>query len=92
MIDDVIIELDGNQHFKEVTIFKNDVIDARRIDLEKMKNAKQNSYIVIRIYQPDVYYDVMDWKIMLKDAIDKKRSCYISSNDIYSDWPRYEDL
>lgn len=64
----IIIELDGRQHFEQVMKWKSP--DEQRIrDLYKMKCANDNKYSVIRIIQEDVYNDKNDWTNKLTDAI-----------------------
>jgi very-short-patch-repair endonuclease len=50
-----IIELDGNQHFKEIKMFKNSVKESLKRDVFKMQKAIKEGYKIIRIYQEDVY-------------------------------------
>ena len=72
----IIIELDGDQHFEEVAIWKNNPEEQFRRDLYKMAIANRNGYSVIRIYQPDVYSNKIKWidRIILaiKDIIRTK--------------------
>jgi len=72
----VIIELDGDQHFEKIKYWKNDKDKQYFRDLYKMAMANRNGYSIIRIYQPDVYYDRIDWtaKIILaiRDIIRNK--------------------
>jgi very-short-patch-repair endonuclease/DNA-directed RNA polymerase subunit RPC12/RpoP len=67
----LIIELDGAQHFQQVSNWKCYKETTKR-DVYKMKQAIRNGYTVIRLLQENVYYDQTDWKINLTKAIKKK--------------------
>jgi len=64
----IIIELDGNQHFKQILNWKPPEIQ-RDNDKYKMKCALQNKKHIIRILQNDVYYDKNDWYNKLINTI-----------------------
>lgn len=55
----LIIELDRNQHFN---------LTAER-DKYIIKQLTANGYSIIRIYQPDIFYDKNDWQTKLIDNI-----------------------
>lgn len=76
----VIIELDGIQHFQQVSNWGTpEKIQAR--DKFKQDLALANSYRVIRIYQEDFWKDAsFDWRKQLLDAI-----CCEEKNVIYLD-------
>jgi len=76
----IIIELDGIQHFEYVSLFNNNVEDRQNIDFYKMFQAYKNNHSFIRIFQEDVFLDNNDWKNKLKKCIDK----IIKSNNIMS--------
>ena len=76
----IIIELDGRQHFEYVSHFDNNVEERQITDLYKMFQAFKNNHSFIRIFQEDVYNDNNDWENKLKDCIDK----IIKSNHIMS--------
>jgi hypothetical protein len=76
----IIIELDGRQHFEYVSRFKNNVENRQNIDFYKMFQAYKNNHSFIRIFQKDVFLDNNDWKNKLKNCIDK----IIKSNNIMS--------
>jgi len=66
----IIIELDGSQHFIQVSNWK--APDENLInDKYKMKCANDNNYSVIRIIQDDVYNDKYDWLKELDNNIKK---------------------
>lgn len=70
----LIIELDGPQHFNDISYFKSSSEDNIKNDIIKMYNATENGFSIIRIYQPEVYEDSYDWKNKLLQ--------YIKSYDI----------
>ncbi len=84
----IIIELDGRQHFEQVSNWSTPEEQYER-DTYKMECANQNGYSVIRITQEDVYDDTFDWYKMLKESIEtiiQKESVenhYISYEDDY---------
>ncbi|MDD4931690.1 MAG: zinc-ribbon domain-containing protein [Candidatus Colwellbacteria bacterium] len=57
-----IVEIDGDQHFKDIDHWKSlsEVISEN--DRFKSDRALENGYNVIRIYQPDIWKDNIDWK------------------------------
>ena len=66
----IIIELDGNQHFKQIMNWKSSK-KTQETDIYKMKCANENGFSVIRIIQTDVLYDVYDWKQELYNNIEQ---------------------
>ena len=66
----IIIELDGEQHFTQVSSWKSPEFTQER-DIYKMKCANENGYSVIRILQDDVYNNKYDWLNELKLYIEK---------------------
>jgi very-short-patch-repair endonuclease len=66
----IIIELDGRQHFEQVSNWNSPEENQHR-DKFKMKCANDNNYSVIRILQEDVFYDTFDWINEIKQAIQK---------------------
>jgi very-short-patch-repair endonuclease len=69
-IEKIIIELDGEQHFKQVMKWKTPE-ETQTNDKYKIKCANINGYSVIRILQEDVYEDKYDWLKELDDNIKK---------------------
>ncbi len=65
----IIIELDGEQHFKQVLKWTSPEKQLER-DLYKMKCANDNGFSVIRILQEDVFNDTFDWYSILKESIE----------------------
>lgn len=68
----IIIELDGDQHFKQVSNWKSPDLVFKN-DIYKMICANKNGFSVIRITQDDVYKDKINWKIFLKESIEHIR-------------------
>ena len=65
----IIIELDGIQHFEQVMSWENPD-ETRNTDIFKMKKATTNSHHVIRLFQKDIWKDKYDWKTYLKSKIE----------------------
>ena len=84
----IIIELDGQQHFEQVGNWK-PLKNTHEKDIYKMKCANSNGFTIIRISQSDVYYNRLDWKNILKTHIKQyiaPEYVYISSNDLYNNF------
>jgi len=87
--DKIIIELDGVQHFKDIISWHTTLKETHENDIYKMKCANNNSFSIIRIYQPDVWNDTYDWINELKDNIEKIRlekiiqNIYMCKNNEY---------
>jgi hypothetical protein len=64
----LIIELDGDQHFKQVSNWA-DHNETRVKDVLKMYLALKNGYTVIRLLQDDVFFDKNNWKEKLNSVI-----------------------
>lgn len=58
----VIIEMDGGQHFKQVSNWLSPEETLRR-DIFKMQKAEEAGYRVIRVLQEDVYRGGREWFI-----------------------------
>ena len=89
----IIIELDGKQHFKQVSNWKN-AENTRTRDKYKMKKANENGFSVIRLIQLDVLIDNYNWleelvaNIELISASGKVQNifmCKKNEYDIYKD-------
>ena len=72
-IDEIklIIEIDGPQHFKQISNWGK-CEDIQYRDLFKMLKALNNGYSIIRIYQDDIWKDKYNWK----DDINNKIKIY----------------
>ena len=74
-IEDIklIIEIDGEQHFTSNNKFNNydekKLQKQRNTDIYKMKCAEENGYHILRLYQPDVWNDKINWKKKIKKFI-----------------------
>lgn len=80
-IGKVLIECDGEQHFRDVTRFKNNATHTRERDIYKMKCALAHGYRIVRLVQEDVWLDKIKWYEQLIDAIAyDDRIIYISSD------------
>ena len=82
----LIIELDGAQHFRQVSNWKSPY-ETMATDVFKMTKALENGFSVIRISQEDVWNDVGNWEDCLNDAIscvyDQPTCVFISESEIY---------
>ena len=67
--DNIIIELDGNQHFKQVSNWQSPEENFEN-DKYKENCANENGYSTIRIIQEDVWNDKYDWCKELCEAIE----------------------
>jgi len=85
----IIIELDGPQHFVQISNWTAPEI-TQGFDILKMKAANLNGYSVIRILQVDVFGDKYDWQSELLAAIQQSQShpspsnTFLCKNDEYS--------
>ena len=68
--DKIIIELDGLQHFEQVSNWQSPE-ETHLNDVYKMKCANENGYSVIRLLQTDVFDDTYDWLKELRENIEK---------------------
>jgi very-short-patch-repair endonuclease len=66
----IIIEIDGIQHFKQVSNWKSPEIQIER-DQFKMKCANENGFSVIRLIQTDILRDTFNWIDEIKSTIIK---------------------
>jgi hypothetical protein len=67
----IIVELDGDQHFRQVSNWQS-VDSIQKRDFFKMKCANTNGYTVIRILQTDVFNNLNNWENNLKESLDIK--------------------
>ena len=76
----IIIELDGIQHFEQVMSWEPPE-ETRTTDIFKMKRAVENSYHLIRLFQKDIWSDKYDWKTdiitKIQTLIEKHKDKYI---------------
>lgn len=79
----LIIELDGDQHFFRAGKWDSPK-KTQKNDKYKTKCANKHGISVIRIYQPDVWFDKNDWETKLLKAIKKyKEPTNIYIGDVY---------
>ena len=84
----IIIELDGIQHFKQVSNW-NSPEDTHLRDIYKMKCSNDNGYSMIRILQDDVCFNKFKWLEELKTSIEKIKlekkvqNIFLCKNDEY---------
>ncbi len=66
----VIIELDGDQHFRKIEYFKDSNIEERqRVDFLKMFEVSKLGYSIIRIYQPNILLTKFNWLNLICESI-----------------------
>jgi very-short-patch-repair endonuclease len=75
----IIIELDGIQHFEQVMNWKSPE-ENHKTDKYKMKCANENGFCVIRIIQTDVLHEKYNWKEELVNNIEKIKKDNIIQN------------
>jgi very-short-patch-repair endonuclease len=80
----IIIELDGGQHFKQVRNWLSPEKQIR-VDVYKTQKANQNGFTVIRLLQTDVYRNSISWlEEMLKPHLhhyDEPTNIFITDKD-----------
>jgi len=87
----IIIEIDGEQHWKQVAKWKTPEHTKAR-DIYKMKCANKNGFSVIRIIQNDVYKNKYEWLNELINNIEKianenrVQNIYMCKNNEYKDF------
>lgn len=92
----LIIEIDGDQHFKQVsnwTSFEKN----QEHDIYKMNCVIANDFSIIRIYQDDVWKDKNDWDTKLADAIEnyveRRITCIKTNEKIVNEvYEKYEKI
>lgn len=78
----IIIEIDGGQHFKDVKLFKSTAKENQENDKNKMLKAIEQGYSFIRIFQEDIWNDKIDWQNIILDNLkirSKPNVLYFSS-------------
>ena len=83
----ILIELDGIQHFKQIMDWQDPNITRNR-DIYKMVEAFKHEFTIIRIFQEDVFHDRNDWHNKLISCIkkyDKNKIIFIEAvEEVYS--------
>jgi very-short-patch-repair endonuclease len=64
----ILIELDGNQHFIQISNWGTPEIVQKK-DVEKIQYSIQNGYSIIHLPQEDVWHDRYDWKTALREVM-----------------------
>jgi very-short-patch-repair endonuclease len=90
----LVIELDGRQHFQEVNIFRETLEIRQKIDFKKMFFLQNKNISLIRIFQEDIYENKYDWKNDIINNINTHLEnlnefniSYLSKNhNIYNDY------
>jgi very-short-patch-repair endonuclease len=75
----IIIELDGPQHFRQVSNWKSPE-EQHENDKYKQNCANEKGYSIIRLLQEDVFYNKYDWKTELINNIEKIKTDNIIQN------------
>jgi len=87
----IIIEQDGEQHWKQVAKWKTPEHNRKR-DLYKMKCANDNGFSIIRIIQEDILHNKYNWLDELISNIEKitnenrVQNIYMCKNNEYKDF------
>ncbi len=79
----IIVEVDGEQHFKYIEYFKGQTLEERQeVDFLKMLEISKIGYSIIRIYQPDILLKTYDWLNIIIESVNfikqKNKSCLIT--------------
>ena len=86
-VDKVLIEVDGDQHFSQVSNWDSPE-SVQLKDIEKIKKCIENGYSIIHIYQKDIWNDTYDWGKVLKEQIEilqtDRKAVFISLTSKYS--------
>ena len=83
-----IIEIDGNQHVREVKFFKSSLEKIQKADRFKESKAVENGIPVVSTSQEDILKDKINWKGLLSSTLaktlkSKARIWFISSPGFY---------
>jgi hypothetical protein len=68
----IIVELDGPQHFVQVSNWQSPEI-TQRSDVYKMQRAIDHGFFIIRLLQEDLYQKKKIWQSILVEAIEKAK-------------------
>ena len=82
----LIIEIDGRQHFQQVSTWDSPEIQ-KPSDIEKMFLALENDYSVVRLLQEDILNNDFEWKeFILKNLINRSEPEIVyQNNTIYNE-------
>lgn len=81
-----IIEIDGRQHFEQVSTWE-DPQSRTRDDCIKMYRALKAGYSILRLLQEDIWYDRIHWQSILRDNIINRSKAEI----VYCSIAQYEN-
>lgn len=81
--DKIIIELDGPQHFKQISNWCSPE-STQENDKFKMDCAREKGYSVIRLTQEDVFNDSIMWRKMLLESIEEIRVAQDEEGDEFT--------
>lgn len=78
----ILIELDGSQHFKQISCWT-DPNTVRSRDIFKIQQATKHNYKIIHLLQEDVWNTDNNWENKLKNCIEqtKQQKCLFIPND-----------
>lgn len=83
----LIIEIDGDQHFRQVSNWESPLENLEK-DIQKMNKAIENGYSILRIYQPDIWFDKIEWKECITNNLYIREkpdiTCISSDSEIYN--------
>ena len=94
--NNILIEIDGNQHFKDIVGWKSCWKTNHKKDIFKQKIANIEKFSIIRIYQMDIYLNKYDWKQEIINSINKiinekiVQNIYLSSGNHYEIFKDYK--
>jgi very-short-patch-repair endonuclease len=85
--DKILIELDGRQHFSQVSNWETPE-DVQTKDVEKIKRCINQGYSIIHLCQEDVWKNKYDWKKYLLEEIEQLKTSepkcvFIQKLDVY---------
>uniref|UniRef100_A0A6G6AD62 Restriction endonuclease n=1 Tax=Borely moumouvirus TaxID=2712067 RepID=A0A6G6AD62_9VIRU len=87
----ILIELDGPQHFKQISNWESpDIVQER--DIHKMKLALDNGYTIIRLLQEDVWRDSFNWESYLSRKIYCRKNPKILFCDSDNQYKKHKKL
>jgi len=85
----VLIEIDGDQHFIDIPRWDSLARDVVCNDKYKSDLAIKHDYNFIRIYQPDVWRDTIDWKNIISSIVSNLSNMpeifFVSTKSVYDD-------
>ncbi len=91
----LIIEIDGDQHFKDIPQWYSTKQKVLETDIYKTKLALKNGYSVLRLIQTEIWDNKYDWKKILKQFIEEPirevpvMICVAKNMNLYNDHFEY---